>query len=272
MSIKGKTMVITGASSGIGAALTTAAAKQGARVIMLARNRQRLQALQDTLKQSRGSVEYHCVDLADSEATVGCAKTILQNETPDILVNNAGAGKWLSIQETSDEQLKQIMAVPYFASFTLTREFLPGMIRQGHGRIVNVTSVASKLIWPGSAAYTATRWAVNGFNEALKTEVCELGINTTLAMFGKISSDYWRHNPGSEERLPEITKMVPTITPETAANAILRGIQKNKSFVIKPGMLRLVLWMNTAFPKNTAYIMRKTGWQQSSMNRQFANR
>jgi short-subunit dehydrogenase len=156
------------------------------------------------------------------------------------------------------------MAVPYFASFNLTRELLPGMIQKGQGHIVNVTSVASKLIWPGSAAYTATRWAVNGFNEVLRTEVCEQGINVTLAMFGKISSEYWNHNPGSAERLPAITRMVPTITPSQAAQAIISGIEKNKAVVLKPALLRLVLIMNTMFPGNTALIMRKTGWRPNS--------
>lgn len=264
MDIKGKTVVITGASSGVGAETAKIAANQGAHVILLARNQERLKALAEEINETGGSAEFYNIDLADSDALVACARKITSNNgAPDVLVNNAGAGQWLSILETPTDQLEQIMAVPYFASFNLTREFLPGMIKKGNGHIVNVTSVASKLIWPGSAAYSATRWAINGFNEALRTEVSDYGINVTLAMFGKISSEYWNHNPGSEERLPEITRMVPTITPAQAAKAIVKGIEKNKTFVLKPGMLRFVLWMNALFPNNTAYIMRKTGWSQS---------
>jgi short-subunit dehydrogenase len=230
---------------------------------MLARNRARLQALQKLIRDANGSAEFHCIDLMDTEAIIACARSIIATVgVPDVLVNNAGAGKWLSVLETTDEQAKQIMAVPYFASFTLAREFLPGMIQKGQGHIVNVTSVASKLIWPGSAAYTAARWAVNGFNECLRAEVCDLDIQVTLAMFGKISSGYWRHNPGSEQRLPKITKMIPTITPASAAQAIIKGIQQNKSFVLKPGLLHPVLWMNAVFSNSTAYIMRRTGWRQ----------
>lgn len=263
MKISNKKIVITGASSGIGAELAKIAANRGAHVIMLARHQQRLKSIAEEINMTGGSAVYYRIDLADSEAIVACARQIIASHgSPDVLVNNAGAGKWLSILETAPEQIKQIMAVPYFASFNLTREFLPRMIQTKQGHIVNVTSVASKLIWPGSAAYTSTRWAIHGFNEALRSEVCDYGINVTLAMFGKISSDYWKHNPGSEERLPEITRMVPTITPTQAAQAIIKSIEKNKAFVLKPTMLRFVLWANSMFPGTTAYMMRKTGWRR----------
>ena len=268
MNIKGKTIVITGASSGIGAEAARTATSRGARVILLARNQERLQQIADTISAACGTAAYYPIDLANAEAITTCAREIIaKHGVPDVLINNAGAGKWRSILETPADAVEQIMAVPYFAAFNLTREFLPGMIRQKQGHIVNVTSVASKLIWPGSAAYTATRWAVNGFNEALRSEVCDFGIHVTLAMFGKITSEYWQHNPGSEERLPEITRMVPSITPAQAAHAIIRGIEKNQAFVLKPKMLRMVLWMNALFPGNTAYVMRKTGWQMpTSLN------
>jgi len=261
MEIKGKNIVITGASSGVGADTARLAARRGARVILLARNQERLHKLTKEIITAGGAAAYYSIDLADAGAITACVRDIIpEHGVPDVLINNAGAGKWRSILETPADNVEHIMAVPYFASFNLTRELLPGMIRRGQGHIVNVTSVASKLIWPGSAAYTATRWAINGFNEALRAEVCDYGINITLAMFGKISSEYWQHNPGSEDRLPGITRMVPSITTTQAAQAIVRGIEKNQSFILKPKRLRLVLWMNAMFPGNTAYVMRKTGW------------
>lgn len=265
MELNGKTVVITGASSGIGAASARIAANRGAHVILLARNKNRLHALSDEFSADGGLVTVYDIDLANADAVVACAQNIITNHgAPDVLINNAGAGKWLSILETPAEQVERMMAVPYFASFNLTREFLPGMIQRRRGHIVNVTSVASKLIWPGSTAYSATRWAINGFTETLRAEVSDFGIGVTLAMFGKVSSDYWNHNPGSEERLPKITRMTPTITPEQAALAIIKGIEKNKAFVLKPGLLRLVLLMNAVFPGNTTYMMRKTGWRPAT--------
>lgn len=267
MELNGKTVVITGASSGIGAASARIAANKGAHVILLARNEKRLQDLVKEISTAGGSANYYDIDLADADAVVACAQNIITNQGgPDVLINNAGAGKWLSILETPAEQVEQMMAVPYFASFNLTREFLPGMMQRKQGHIVNVTSVASKLIWPGSTAYSATRWAINGFNETLRAEVSDFGIGVTLAMFGKVSSDYWNHNPGSEERLPKITRLTPTITPEQAALAIIRGIERNKAFVLKPTLLRFVLWMNAMFPGNTTYMMRKTGWRPAANN------
>ena len=262
MNIQGKTVVITGASSGVGAETARIIASLGAKVILLARNQERLQRLVDNITTMGGTAFFYSINLSDAEAISNCAEDIIvKHGVPDVLINNAGAGIWRSILETPADAVEQIMAVPYFAAFNLTREFLPAMIHRKQGHIVNVTSVASRLIWPGSAAYTATRWAINGFNEALRTEVYDYGIHVTLAMFGKISSEYWQHNPGSEERLPGITRMVPSITSAQAAKAIINGIEKNRPFVLQPRMLRLVFWMNTMFPGNTAYIMRKTGWR-----------
>ena len=262
MNLNAKSIVITGASSGLGEATARLAAAQGAKVLLLARNKNRLQQLSEAIAAAGGTAYFYSIDLSNPYEITACATDITNRYgTPDILINNAGAGVWRSVLETSAEDLERIMAVPYFASFNLTREFLPGMIRRKQGHIVNVTSVASKLIWPGSAAYAATRWAMNGFNDALRTEVSDFGINVTLAMFGKISGEYWQHNPGSEERLPKITRWVPAISPTQAARALLNGIANNKAFVLKPHRLRLALLLNALFPGNTSYILRKTGWK-----------
>lgn len=100
-----------------------------------------------------------------------------------------------------------MMALPFFAAFTLTREFLPAMKSKGIGTIVNVTSAASRIVCPGAAAYTAARWAMAGFTESMRAELYWTDINVVLAMFGTVRSPYWEHNPGSLERLPRTAKM-----------------------------------------------------------------
>jgi NADP-dependent 3-hydroxy acid dehydrogenase YdfG len=88
---------------------------------------------------------------------------------PDVLINSAGAGRWLSVLETSRADALQMMVVPYLGAFNLTHEFLPAMLARGSGRIVNVTSVAARLAWPGAAAYIARGEPWRGSTRGLST-------------------------------------------------------------------------------------------------------
>ena len=83
------------------------------------------------------------------------------------------------------------MAAPYFAAFFLTRALLPDMLARNSGTIVNVTSIASHIVWPGAVAYTAGRWAMRGFTEALRADLSGTGVRTMLATFAAVSSPYW---------------------------------------------------------------------------------
>ncbi|MPZ37310.1 MAG: SDR family NAD(P)-dependent oxidoreductase [Rhizobiales bacterium] len=261
MNISGCTAIITGASSGIGAATARALAAKGARVVLIARDQQRLEAVASAIQQSNGQVQIYPADLSDAAAVAAVASTILDGVgAPNILINNAGAGRWLSVLETSAKDVEEMMAVPYFAAFNLTRELLPAMKRRGSGCIVNVTSVASRLTWPGATAYIAARRAMDGFDQGLRLELAGSGIRVMLAMFGSIETAYWANNPGSRERLPRITSLTPTLTEEQVAAAIVSGIEANRRLVLKPSIFRFVLGLNALFPRTTERLM-LWGWR-----------
>jgi len=172
MKLKGKILVITGASSGIGAATARAAAREGARVVLLARSQGKLEDLAEEIRREGGQAWVYPVDLTDDQAVAEVAERITREVgTPDILVNNAGVGRWLATEETSAEEAVSMMAAPYFAAFFLTRAFLPDMLRRHTGTIVNMTSLASRIVWPGAVAYTAARWAMRGLTEALRADL-----------------------------------------------------------------------------------------------------
>ena len=204
MDVRGKKILITGASSGIGAATASLAARKGAHVLLLGRSVPRLQAVSEGIRGQAGKVSYYVVDLRDPVSTAHTMDRIRAEEgVPDIIVNNAGAGIWKYITETSGAEVVDMMSVPYFGAFFVTRAFLPDFLKRGSGIICNVTSVASFLVWPGAAGYTAARWAMRGFTEALRTELEGSGVRTQLIAFAKVKSEYWEHNPGSEERVPK---------------------------------------------------------------------
>jgi short-subunit dehydrogenase len=181
---------------------------------------------------------------------------------PDIVVNNAGAGRYLHVEETSPAEASQMIAAPYLAAFYVTRQFLPAMLERRQGYVVNVNSPAPWLPWPGATAYTAARGAMRGFTAALRADLRDTGIQVLEIVAGKVSSTYFEHNPGSEERLPRITRMVPTLTPDQVAEALMRGIERDRRQVVTPLMLRLVFLGHALMPGPVDWLMWRTGWHR----------
>lgn len=262
MNPNGKTALVTGASSGIGAATARALASAGARVLLVARREDQL----NKVAASIGSAaKIYPADLSSATAVAELARRIDSAEgTPDIIVNNAGAGKWKFVEETTPAEAVQMMAVPYFAAFYVTHAFLPQLLRRNSGHILNVSSVGSRFVWPGATAYIAARWAVRGFTEALRADLAGTGIKVTLYESGVVQSDYWNNNPGSRERVPKMGTLVPTLTSEAAGKAIVRGIRREQKLVVVPFMMRMTYWQHAIFPGVVQALMTRTGYKRSS--------
>ena len=249
MKIEGRLALITGASSGIGAATAKAMAREGGRVLLLARTPSGLEQVAAEIKSKGGAAWVYPVDLSDAAAVERTGQSILKEAgVPDILINNAGAGRWLSVEETSPEETVQMMASPYFGAFYITRAFLSAMRQRDSGHIVNLTSPAGFVAWPDATAYTVARWAMRGFHEALRSDLHTTKIDVTLIVPGEVSSSYFANNPGGGEQLPGISKLYRTLTPEEVAEAIVRSVQRRKREVIIPPLLSLTLRMHRVWP------------------------
>ncbi|PYP54082.1 MAG: short-chain dehydrogenase [Gemmatimonadetes bacterium] len=266
MKVTGTLALVTGASSGIGAATARELAREGARVLLLARTRAALDRVAREITDAGGSAKVHTVDLADAPAVQQAASAIkAESGTPDILVNSAGAGRPLFTEETSPAEAAQMTAVPYLGAFNLTSAFLPDMIRRRRGHIVNVSSVAAFFAVPGMTGYTAARWAMRGFTEALRQDLHGTGVGVTLVAPGLVSgTGYYEHNPGTAERVPKAARFYPTLTTQQLAAAIVRGIERNKREVGMGLRYRLtaLLWAVLPWPVN--WVMRKTGWKRAT--------
>lgn len=255
-----KLVLITGASSGIGEATAKLYATKGARVLLLARNAARLDAVAAAIRAAGGTATPYPVDLADAAAIAETAERIGREAgTPDILINNAGAGRWLPFLDTTPEEARAMMAVPYFAAFDLTRALLPGMIARGSGGLVFISSPASYLAWPRASAYIAARRAVTGLADTLRSELKSAGIKVTLVALGTVETPYWENNPGSRENMPETDKrLVPVLTPEQAAEAIVDGAETGKPLVVRPAIYRMLFILNALFPRLVASQLRRS--------------
>jgi uncharacterized protein len=156
MDVEGKTVLVTGASSGMGAAIAKAMAQAGAaEVLLLARDEDDLKKVATEITASGGKARIYPVDLSEADQTSAIAQRI-QGEAgvPDILINDAGSGQWKFLEDTSPKEIQEMMAVPYFAAAWLTHAFLPAMRLRGSGHIVNISSVGSRFDWPGAAIRT----------------------------------------------------------------------------------------------------------------------
>lgn len=256
-----KLVLVSGASSGIGEATAKLYGTRGAHVLLLARNAERLDAVAQTISRDGGTATVFPVDLADTADTQRAAALIADEVgIPDILINNAGAGRWKPFLETTPEEARAMMAVPYFAAFDLTRAFAPGMIARGSGAIAFVTSPASYLAWPRASAYIAARRALAGLAESLQSEFRGTGVSVTIVALGTVETPYWQNNPGSRENMPKTDpRLVPVLTPEQAAEAIVNGVEQKKTLVVKPGIFRALFVLNALFPRLVAREMRRSG-------------
>lgn len=263
MDISGKIAVITGASSGIGAATALLLAQKGARVVLLARREDKLAEVRRDILAQGGQAASYPVDLANAAAVSYVARAVFADVgPPDILINNAGAGRWLTVAETPPEEAEQMMAAPYFAAFNATHAFLPAMLARNSGHILNVTSVASYAAWPGATGYIAARWAMRGFTLGLRADLHRTGIGVTLFAAGKVDTPYFTRNPGSEERIPGLSRIVPTLSSAQAAAAIARAVQRERREVIVPPIAALFVQLHKFLPGVVDRLLIQTGWQE----------
>jgi short-subunit dehydrogenase len=160
--------------------------------------------------------------------------------------------------ETTAEDARGMMDVPYLAAFNLTRAFLPAMLARGSGSVAFITSPASYLAWPRASAYIAARRAVAGLAETLQSELKGTGLWVTLIVLGTVETPYWVHNPGSRENMPKSNpRLVPVLTPDEAAAAIVEGIAEKRQLVVRPAILRALLVLNALFPRLVARQLRR---------------
>lgn len=263
MDLGGKTVLITGASRGIGAMAARLMADRGATVLLLARSEPALSEVVKTIRSGGGTAEAFPVDLVDDEAVRTVTDEInTAYGPPDVIVNNAGMGRFLPIEETDPEEAAMMMEVPYLAAFRVTRAFIEGMLERGTGHIVNVTSAASFVPWPGATAYTSARWAIRGFTEALRVDLRETNIGVSLVAATTVESPYWTHNPGSREKLPAIGRLFGTLGPEDVADAVVRAVETEQPTVLVPFRFRVGALLARIFPSMFRWLTWRTGWRR----------
>lgn len=260
MKLNGKVAVITGASSGIGADTARSMARRGASVVLMARGKEALEQVAAEIGAEGGRAVVVPADVGDPEAVRKAAQQVVSEVgAPDVLVNNAGAGRFLFIDETSAEEMESMMRVPTFAAFFVTKAFLPSMLQNGGGRILNVNTPVALSPWPGALGYATARYALRGFSEALQADLYGTGIRVTTLYPGKVKTPYFERNTAAEDRIPSISKIIPTLTSEQTGEWIAKMAERGPREAYTPFGVRLIAWQARWFPRLTAWLIIRTG-------------
>jgi len=192
--LKDKWVWITGASSGIGAALAEALIKEEAKVILSARSIDKLQSIKESIAAQNKRCVVVPLDVTDSES-IDTAWTQVKTLTNgvDFLINNAGISQRSTAEETDIEVDRKIMEVNFFGAVALTKLVLPEMLSNQKGHITVVSSIVGKFGFPLRTAYSASKHALQGYFESLRAEVSKQGIGVLIVSPGRIQTDISKH-------------------------------------------------------------------------------
>ena len=221
-------VLVTGGTRGIGRAVAEAFLQRGDRVLFLYRK----SAEQAEELRQLGAVGYRC-DLSDLSALKETCKRILAEEgSVQVLVNNAGIAQFSLLHEVTDEMWEAVRSVNYDAPFYLTRAFLPGMIRQKYGRILNISSMWGQVGASCEVAYSAAKAGVIGFTKALAKEVGPSGITVNCIAPGVVDTEMNAGLSGdTRKELKEETPLGRLGTPLDVAKACIFLSSEDGAFI-----------------------------------------
>jgi len=216
--LSGRSALVTGASRGIGAAVARGLAAQGARVALLARGEGPLRALAGELGPD--ALVVSC-DVRDATATERAVATLTETfgGGPDIVVNNAGAFMIASAHETSIADFRETLEVNLTAPFVLVRAFLPAMRQRGRGHVVTIGSIADRAVFPGNAAYAASKHGLRALHEVLRAELRGTGVRASLVSPGPVDTALW--DAIDPDHQPGFTPRAQMLSPDAVADAVV---------------------------------------------------
>lgn len=256
-SLQNKVVVVTGGSDGIGRALVETCLQQGAKVATCSRNYDKLYQLQ-TLNPNKPLFTYQADVSSEQDCRSFIEQVVAIYGTIDILINNAGISMRALFQDTELDTLRKVMDINFWGTVYCTKFALPYIIQQ-KGTVAGISSVAGYRGLPGRSGYSASKFAVNGWMEALRTELMESGVNVIWVCPGFTASNI-RNTALNQEAKPTGESMMDEgkmMTAEECAVHILEAIEKRKRTLVLTGTGKQAVYMNRFFPALADKLVRK---------------
>lgn len=244
-----KTALVTGASSGIGAAFARALAARGSDLVLVARSTERLEALAAELRAGHGRrVEVVARDLAEPGAAAALARTVAERGlTIDLLVNNAGFGSVAAFAVEDPAQAQRMIALNCAALVDLAHAFVPAMLQRGHGGLINVASMAGFQPTPFMSLYGATKAFVLSYSEGLAVECGEKNVRVLALCPGPVDTAFFvaAGDPALREMIPSTMMM----QADEVVAAALRGLDRGVPVVVPGALNRIVARIPRLLPR-----------------------
>ncbi|MBM7648087.1 short-subunit dehydrogenase [Bacillus ectoiniformans] len=254
--LQGKYVVITGASSGLGAEIARQAAACGAHLVLVARRVDRLEHLKAELERKNVEVSIHAIDVSKREEVEwGFAAILSSCPRIDVLVNNAGFGVFDEAGDAKWEETEAMFQVNVLGLISCTQMVLPVMKQQRSGHIINVASQAGKMATPKSSVYAATKHAVLGFTNSLRMEAANDGIYVTSVNPGPIATEFF----DTADKTGTYAKSVGgwMLKPEEVAKAVIQAIGTNKREINLPKLMNAASFLYSLFPRTVERLGRR---------------
>jgi len=268
--VSGAACLVTGAASGIGKALARELTAGGCDVAIADRDTAGLKALAEELEVlTPRKVSVHGLDVADRGQMEALAKEVVSaHPTLNILINNAGVALFGQFQEIELADMEWLMNINFWGVVYGTRYLLPHLARQREAHIVNLSSIFGIIAPPGQTAYSAAKFAVRGFSEALRHELDMLrgplrlsvvhpgGVATSIARNSRAGA-LVRDNRGQAEMIEGFERLVET-TPQAAARRIIKGIERNEPRILIGGDARRADLVQRLLPASYWKVIRRS--------------
>ena len=239
--LSGKVALVTGASSGIGEATAVALAEAGAAVAIGARRRDRLDDLAARLTGAGAKVVTLDLDVTDeASCRDAVARTRSELGGLDVLVNNAGLMLLGTIVGADTEDWRRMLDTNVLGLMYMTHAAIDGMVEQGSGDVVNISSTAGRTARSGLGVYNASKWAVNAFSESLRQEVTARGVRISLVEPGAVETELRSHitQPEAKEAALAHTTGIRPLQPEDVARAIVYVVTQPSHVAVNEVLVR----------------------------------
>lgn len=247
--MKGKTVIITGASSGIGKALAYEFAARGSKIVMGARNIARLKEIAQDIKQSGGEAVYALTDVTKENDCKNLVEIAVKNfGSVDVLINNAGISMRVLFNNVDIEVIKRIMNVNFWGTVYCTKNALPHLLKS-KGSLIAVSSIAGIKGLPGRTGYSASKFALHGFMESLRIENLKTGLHVLMAYPGFTASNIRNAalvaNGAEQGKSPLNEKKI--MPAEEVAKYIYKAVKARKTSLVLTSEGKLTVLLNKFF-------------------------
>jgi len=250
--LSGKTVVITGASSGIGRAAALELARRGADVVLAARRREKLEEVAAACRALGAKATAIVTDVSVREE---CERLIAAVPRVDILVSNAGFGIYDKIETAATSDLESMMQTNYFGAVYCSKAVLPQMLERRAGAIVIVSSITGIMGYASMGGYCASKFALNGFAEALRSEVIGRGVNVSMVCPATTDTDFFM--TAERDKMPGASRMMLAMKPEKVARAICDAAEDGRYRRILPLFAHVYMRFKEIFPRAAHVVMRR---------------